>query len=96
MRYNAGSEVYSQTLCQGLADRHQVHVFTRKKNPLAPHFWLRKVQVAEDPRVVLHVVNNPRFKDRYRSNGIDRCFGEVLDLLQPHVAHIGHLDDLST
>jgi hypothetical protein len=29
MRYNAGSEVYSQTLCHGLAERHEVHVFTR-------------------------------------------------------------------
>ena len=23
MRYNAGSEVYSQTLCHGLADKHE-------------------------------------------------------------------------
>ena len=31
MRYNAGSEVYSQTLCLGLAARgHEVHVFTRE------------------------------------------------------------------
>ncbi|HZF55863.1 MAG TPA: hypothetical protein VE093_44920 [Polyangiaceae bacterium] len=28
MRYNAGSEVYTQTLCHGLAGRHEVHVFT--------------------------------------------------------------------
>lgn len=31
MRYNAGSEVYSQTLCHGLAERHEVHVFTREE-----------------------------------------------------------------
>jgi hypothetical protein len=35
-RYNAGSEVYSQTLCQALAARHEVHVFTREENPFAP------------------------------------------------------------
>ena len=95
MRYNAGSEVYSQTLCQGLADRHEVHVFTREENPFAPDFHLRLERDAEDPRVTLHVVNNPRFKDRYRAAGIDRCFTEVLDQLQPHLVHIGHLNHLS-
>ena len=96
MRYNAGSEVYSQTLCQGLADRHEVHVFTREEDPFAPDFRLRREQDAEDPRVVLHVVNNPRFKDRYQAAGVDRCFAEVLDQLQPHIVHIGHLNHLST
>ena len=33
MRYNAGSEVYSQTLCHQLAKSHEVHVFTRAENP---------------------------------------------------------------
>ncbi len=96
MRYNAGSEVYSQTLCQGLADRHEVHVFTREEDPFAPDFRLRREQDAEDPRVVLHVVNNPRFKDRYQATEVDRCFAEVLDQLQPHIVHIGHLNHLST
>jgi hypothetical protein len=36
MRYNAGSEVYSQTLCHGLAERHEVHVFTREEDAFAP------------------------------------------------------------
>ena len=30
MRYNAGSEVDTQTLCRALAQRHDVHVFTRE------------------------------------------------------------------
>ena len=96
MRYNAGSEVYSQTLCQGLAERHEMHVFTREENPFAPDFRLRTESDADDPRVTLHVVNNPRFKDRYRAAGVDRCFAEVLDQLQPHLVHIGHLNHLST
>ena len=29
MRYNAGSEVYTQGLAQALADRHEVRVFAR-------------------------------------------------------------------
>ena len=32
MRYNAGSEVYTQGLAQALAERHEVHVFTRQEN----------------------------------------------------------------
>ena len=96
MRYNAGSEVYSQMLCQGLADRHEVHVFTREENPFVPDFHLRVEQDAEDPRVTLHLVNNPRFKDRYRADGVDQCFAELLDRLQPHIVHIGHLNHLST
>ena len=96
MRYNAGSEVYSQTLCQGLADRHEVNVFTREEDPFAPDFRLRTEQDADDSRVVLHVVNNPRIRDRYRAIGVDRRFAEVLDLWRPHIVHIGHLNHLST
>lgn len=96
MRYNAGSEVYSQTLCHALAGRHEVHVFTREENPFAPDFQLRSESDQDDARVTLHVVNNPRYKDRYRAAGIDRRFAEVLDRVQPHVVHIGHLNHLST
>jgi hypothetical protein len=35
MRFNAGSEVYTQALAQGLADRHTVQVFTRRRPVLA-------------------------------------------------------------
>lgn len=70
MRYNAGSEVYSQTLCQGLADRHEVHVFTREEDPFAPDYRLRREQDPDDARITLHLVNNPRLKDRYRAKGL--------------------------
>ncbi len=96
MRYNAGSEVYSQMLCHGLANRHEVQVFTREEDPFAPDFRLRVERDAEDPRIALHLVNNPRFKDRYRAGGVDQRFAEVLDRLQPHLVHIGHLNHLST
>ena len=96
MRYNAGSEVYSQMLCHGLANRHEVQVFTREEDPFAPDFRLRVERDAEDPRISLHIVNNPRFKDRYRAVGVDQRFAEVLDRLQPHLVHIGHLNHLST
>jgi len=96
MRYNAGSEVYSQTLCQGLADRHEVHVFTREEDSFAPDYRLRCEHDPDDPRITLHLVNNPRNKDRYRATEIDQRFAEVLDLLQPDIVHVGHLNHLST
>ena len=96
MRYNAGSEVYSQSLCQALARRHEVHVFTREEDAFAPDFALRTEQDADDAGVTVHLVNNPRMKDRYRADGLDRRFGEVLEAVVPDVVHIGHLNHLST
>ena len=96
MRYNAGSEVYTQTLCHGLAERNEVHVFTREEDSFAPDFRLRLEWDPDDPRVALHIVNNPRNKDRYRDSGIDQRFAEVLDRVRPDVVHVGHLNHLST
>lgn len=96
MRYNAGSEVYSQTLCHGLAERHEVHVFTREEDAFAPDYRLRSEPDAADERVTLHVVNNPRHRDRYRAVGVDQRFAELLDRLDPDVVHVGHLNHLST
>ena len=96
MRYNAGSEVYSQTLCQGLADRHEVVVFTREEDAFAPDFHLRSEADADDPRVRVYVVNNPRLKDRYRAEGIDQRFAEVIEREAPDIVHVGHLNHLST
>ena len=96
MRYNAGSEVYSQTLCHGLADRHEVHVFTREEDAFAPDFRLRTERDADDPRITVHLVNNPRLKDRYRAAGVDQRFAEVLEQVRPDIVHVGHLNHLST
>ena len=97
MRYNAGSEVYSQTLCHGLAARgHEVHVFTREEDSFAEDFALRREHDRDDPRVQLHLVNVARSRDRYRHDGVDRRFAALLDQVQPHVVHIGHLNHLST
>ena len=96
MRYNAGSEVYTQTLCHGLAARHEVHVFTREEDPFAPDFRLRVESDSDDARITLHVVNNPRNRDRYREPGIDRRFAEVIDRVRPDLVHVGHLNHLST
>lgn len=96
MRYNAGSEVYTQTLCHGLAARHEVHVFTREEDSFAPDFALREEFDPLEPRIKLHVVNVPRSRDRYRHRGVDERFAALCDRLQPDVVHIGHLNHLST
>jgi len=96
MRYNAGSEVYSQTLCQDLADRHEVHVFTREEDSFAPDYRLRAETDPGDDRITLHLVNNPRNKDRYRVTEIDERFAGLLDCLKPDIVHVGHLNHLST
>ncbi len=97
MRYNAGSEVYTQTLCHGLAAAgHEVHVFTREEDSFAEDFAMHREHDPDDPRVTLHVVNNPRSRDRYRHTALDARFVEVLDAVRPDVVHIGHLNHLST
>jgi len=95
MRYNAGSEVYSQTLCHGLAEHHEIHVFTREEDAFAPDFRLRTERDVDDPRIAIHLVNNPSLKDRYRATGIDQRFTEVLDRVTPDIVHVGHLNHLS-
>lgn len=96
MLYNAGSEVYTQTLSQGLAERHEVHVFTREEDSFAPDFRIRHDRDPDDPRITLHLVNNPRLKDRYRVDEIDERFAQILDLVRPDIVHVGHLNHLST
>ncbi|MES2644742.1 MAG: glycosyltransferase [Myxococcota bacterium] len=96
LRYNAGSEVYTQTLARALANRHDVHVYTREENAFAPDYTLREETDAGDPRVRLHVVNMPRSRDRYRHEELDRGFGGLLDALRPDIVHVGHLNHLST
>jgi glycosyltransferase involved in cell wall biosynthesis/MoaA/NifB/PqqE/SkfB family radical SAM enzyme len=96
MRYNAGSEVYTQTLCQGLAARHEVHVFTREEDSFGPDYRLRREADPDDPRVRLHVVNVPRSRDRYRHAGVDSRFAESIEEVSPDVVHVGHLNHLST
>jgi glycosyltransferase involved in cell wall biosynthesis len=97
MLYNAGSEVYSQTICHGLVKRgHEVHVFTREEDSFRPDGAMRVSQDVDVPEIIIHLVNNPRMRDRYRLEIIDQRFAELLDQLKPDVVHIGHLNHLST
>lgn len=97
MLYNAGSEVYSQTICHALAERgHEVHVFTREEDAFRPDGSLRRDGDQDQPSIRVNLVNNPRHRDRYRLSVIDQRFAELLDQITPDVVHIGHLNHLST
>jgi glycosyltransferase involved in cell wall biosynthesis len=96
MRYNAGSEVYTQALAQALADHHEVHVFSRQQNKFFPDYLLCEETDPADPRVALHLINLPQSLDQYRHVTVDEQFGLLLDQLQPDLVHIGHLNHLST
>ncbi len=98
MRFNAGSEVYSQTLCQRLSDKHEVQVFTREEDLLKPDFSYHTELDESDPRILLHLINCPRMRlgERYRYTQIDERFEQVLRDFQPDIVHIGHLNHLST
>ena len=97
MLYNAGSEVYSQTICHGLVGLgHEVEVFTREEDPFHPDGAIRTDVDEDEPRIKIHFVNNPRHKDRYRVDIIDQRFATLLDEIKPDIVHIGHLNHLST
>jgi glycosyltransferase involved in cell wall biosynthesis len=91
--YNAGSEVYSQSICQELKRRHEVAVFTREENLYAPDFALRHTR---ESGIEFFRCNMAREKDGYRHAQLDRRLAEAVDAFRPDVAHIGHLNHLST
>lgn len=92
--YNAGSEVYTQSICNELSKHHQVSVFTREENHYASCFNIRKQRVNDN--LTVHFVNNPQGKDGYRQKQMDDNFAGLLKELKPDVAHIGHVNHLST
>ena len=96
MRYNAGSEVYTQGLAHALAERHEVHVFTRQQNKFLPDYTLSEGIDSANPRVTLHTINLTQTLDQYRHIEVDRQFGKLLDRLKADIVHIGHLNHLST
>jgi len=92
--YNAGSEVYSQSICNELSKQHKVSVFTREENPYSPDFAIRHENANEN--LDFYFVNNPQGKDGYRHEQLDNNFAELLKHIKPDIAHIGHLNHLST
>ncbi len=92
--YNAGSEVYSQSICDEISKHHKVSVFTREENPYSPDFEIRHQR--ENDKLHFYFVNNPQGKDGYRHKEIDKNFAQLIADINPDIAHIGHLNHLST
>lgn len=92
--YNAGSEVYSQSICNELSKRHKVSVFTREENPYSPEFAIRHQK--ENENLDFYIINNHQGKDGYSNVIIDEKFAELISEIKPDVAHVGHLNHLST
>ena len=92
--YNAGSEVYSQSICNELSKTHRVSVFTREENPYSPDFAFRHENA--NPNLDFYIVNNPQGKDGYRHKQLDSNFAKLISEIKPDIAHIGHLNHLST
>lgn len=96
-RYNAGSEIYTQTLAHGLARQgHTVAVFTRKEDPQQPNYEMSLELDYNNPTIRLHTINLVNSRDSFSHDEVDKRFDDVLDEFNPDVVHVGHLNHLST
>ncbi len=94
LNYNAGSEVYSQSICNELSKLNKISVFTREENPYSPDFAIRHEKANDN--LDFYFVNNPQGKDGYRHKQMDDNFAELVKQLNPDIAHVGHVNHLST
>src|SRR5882724_8961742 len=92
--YNAGSEVYSQSICKELSKCHRVSVFSREENPYKPDFTIRYEK--QNDNLEFYFVNNAQGKDGFKHKLMDEVFTCLLSRIKPDCAHIGHLNHLST
>jgi glycosyltransferase involved in cell wall biosynthesis len=91
--YYAGSEVYSQSICNELSKSHEVIIFSREENEYAPDFEFRETFTETG---IKHIrVNMARGKDGYNHPLLNTKFKQFVEHLKPDVAHVGHLNHLS-
>ena len=72
--YNAGSEVYSQSICNELATRHDIFIFTREENLYAPDHEIREER---KENITFYFVNKAREKDGYRHRDLEGKFSDL-------------------
>lgn len=92
--YNAGSEVYTQSICNELSKSLKVSVLTREENPYTRDFDIRHKH--ENENLDLFYINHPQGKDGYKHHLLDEKFSKLISQLKPDMAHVGHLNHLST
>lgn len=92
--YNAGSEIYTQTISRQLASLgHKVAVFSLIEDPYRPDF---EVTTGKDNTIQLFFANHARSRDRYKHEKMDHAFGNIVKTFKPEVVHVNHLSHLST
>jgi len=95
-RYNAGSEIYTQTLAHALSDAGcEVSIFAREEDPFLPDYHLRTESDPLRVDIPVHLVNHARSNTRFQNDEIDSVFESVIDSVQPQIVHFGHLNHLS-
>ena len=95
-RYNAGSEVYTQTLAHALLDAGcEVEVFARQEDPFLPDYILSTEQDQIRSEIPVHLVNHARSNARFQNDGIDEVFRKLIGSIRPDIVHFGHLNHLS-
>ena len=96
LRYNAGSEVYTQTLAQALFEaRNEVEIFTREEDPFSPDYQIRMEVDYLQKNIPINLINHARSNARFQNDEIDEAFHYFLERVQPDVVHFGHLGHLS-
>ena len=90
--YNAGSEVYSQSVVNELKKEHKITVFTRKENEYIHDFNFKKETIEN---VDFVYVNMARSKAGYNHLIVNQRFDAFVKEFKPDIAHIGHLNHLS-
>jgi GT2 family glycosyltransferase/glycosyltransferase involved in cell wall biosynthesis len=95
-----GTEVYTHDLAhalkRGFGD--EVFVFTREADPAQPEY---KVREEDTDGITVTRVNNTfkacrSFEETYRNPSIRRIGADLIDAIEPDVAHVQHLTCLST
>ena len=68
--YNAGSEVYSQSICDELSKKNEITIFTREENPYEQDFKIRTEK--QHGNLTIYFVNKRIDKDNYKNENIDK------------------------
>ena len=90
--YNAGSEIYTQSIVNELSKENKITIFTREENEYEPDFKFRKDKKG---KLDFIFVNMPRSKDGYNHKLLNENFAKLITEIKPDIAHIGHLNHLS-
>ncbi|CAF4209344.1 unnamed protein product, partial [Adineta steineri] len=80
--FNAGSEVYTQTLAVRLnrsGKTSGVSVISREQDPFRADFLVRQTHDEHDSTIPVHLINHAREAayQRFVNTDIDRCFEDI-------------------